>query len=74
MAYYPEKRWIAWVGFPLAAYMGLAMIDGDHHWVSDVIAGGLLGHVIGWTIGKAFARETSSRLAALSGSRQAPAE
>ena len=56
VAFYPDKRWIAWAGYPLAAFMGLAMLDGDHHWLSDVVAGALIAHIIGWTIGKAFAR------------------
>lgn len=54
VAYFPEHRWLAWVGYPLILLMGLAMIEGDFHWVSDVIAGALIGHVIGWTIGKRF--------------------
>jgi hypothetical protein len=32
------------------------MIDGDRHWASDVVAGALIGHAIGYSIGKAFRR------------------
>jgi len=42
------------VSYSVAATMGYAMIDGDHHWVSDVISGALLGQVVGWTVGTSF--------------------
>jgi membrane-associated phospholipid phosphatase len=51
------------VGYPAAALTGLAMIDGQFHWFSDVVAGALIGHCSGWTIGVAFRaryRETSA--------------
>ena len=34
--------------------MGYAMIDGNIHWASDVVAGVLIGHAIGWTVGTDF--------------------
>jgi membrane-associated phospholipid phosphatase len=46
------------ISYSLAGYMGWAMIDGDHHWASDVIAGALLGQVIGWTVGTSYASQT----------------
>jgi len=55
-AFYPERPWIAAVGYPLSFAIGLGMIDGDHHWTSDVIAGALIGHAIGSTIGRNFRR------------------
>lgn len=60
-AYYPEKRWIRWVGYPFVALTAWAMVDGDFHWFSDIIAGAIIGHVIGWTIGRHFRRELRSR-------------
>ena len=54
VAYYPLKRWIPVIGYPLALLMGFAMIDGDFHWTSDVVAGALLGHLAGWIVGKSF--------------------
>ncbi len=53
-AYYPGKLWIPAVGYPLALAIGFGMIDGDHHWASDIVAGALLGHAIGWSVGRAF--------------------
>jgi membrane-associated phospholipid phosphatase len=61
VAFYPEKRWISWLGFPLTAFMAWAMLDGNHHWLSDIIAGWLLAHVIGHYIGKSFATEFNRR-------------
>jgi membrane-associated phospholipid phosphatase len=54
--YYPEKRWIPWVGYPFALFTGLAMVDGDFHWASDVVAGALLGEVTGRIVGRGFRR------------------
>ncbi len=42
------------LAYAASALMGYAMIDGDIHWASDVVAGALIGHAIGWTIGKDF--------------------
>ncbi|MBM3296053.1 MAG: phosphatase PAP2 family protein [Candidatus Aminicenantes bacterium] len=54
--YYPEKRWIAWVGYPFALFTALAMVDGDFHWVSDVVAGAILGEILGGIVGRGFRR------------------
>ncbi|AFM11441.1 phosphatase PAP2 family protein [Turneriella parva] len=49
------RSWVVGVlSYGLATTMGYAMIDGDHHWLSDVISGALLGHVVGWTVGTSF--------------------
>jgi membrane-associated phospholipid phosphatase len=54
-AYYGrDAGLIPWIGYPLALLMGISTIDGDYHWASDVLAGGLIGHVIGWTVGKSY--------------------
>jgi len=55
-AFYPDKSWIAWIGYPLTLAMGLAVIENDSHWASDVIAGALIGHAIGYTTGRNFRR------------------
>lgn len=51
VAYAREHRWLVWVTYPIAAVTALAMVDGDYHWFSDVIAGALIAHPIAWTIG-----------------------
>jgi membrane-associated phospholipid phosphatase len=56
VAFYPERRWLAWVGYPVVAFVGLGLVEGDFHWVSDIFAGALIGHVIGWTVGTRIRR------------------
>ncbi len=53
-AFYPEKKWIAYWGYPVAVAISLGMIENDEHWFSDIVAGAFIGHIIGWTIGKNF--------------------
>jgi membrane-associated phospholipid phosphatase len=60
-AYLPEERWVPLVGYPLALGIGFGMIDRDSHWVSDVVAGALIGHAIGYTIGRNFRRREDAR-------------
>jgi membrane-associated phospholipid phosphatase len=62
VAYYPDELWIALIGYPVTLAVGVGMIEGDYHWLSDVVAGALIGHVIGWQIGREF-RETYDRRA-----------
>ena len=42
------------MGYPLALGIGLGMVDADEHWFSEIVAGALIGHVIGWSIGTNF--------------------
>ncbi len=53
-AYYREQVWIALVGYPLAGMMGYQMVEGRYHWLSDAVAGALIGWTVGDTIGRAF--------------------
>lgn len=56
-SYYPEKTWLRMASI---AYIGTiaacVMIDerGRAHWLSEVIAGGLMGYAIGSTVGNEF--------------------
>jgi membrane-associated phospholipid phosphatase len=54
VSFYPQELWLALVGYPTAFVIGIGMIEGDYHWLSDVVAGALIGHVIGWTVGGEF--------------------
>ncbi|MDX1388871.1 MAG: phosphatase PAP2 family protein [Acidobacteriota bacterium] len=47
----------AWIAYPVASLAGLARIEQDIHWASDVLAGAALGHVIG----KAVVRRRDER-------------
>ncbi len=53
-AFYPEKPWIAYFGYPIALAVGIGMVESDEHWFSDIVAGALIGHIIGWTVGTNF--------------------
>jgi len=55
-AYFPDQHWIPAIGYPLGILIGCGMVDGDRHWASDVIAGAVIGHAIGYSIGKDFRR------------------
>lgn len=76
-SFYPDEPWLIAVGYPLAAVIGIGMVEGDYHWLSDVVAGALIGHVIGWTVGDEFratyeARKQGKPAARATGIRFAP--
>jgi membrane-associated phospholipid phosphatase len=48
----PRRGWYAL--YLLVALTGLAMMEGHFHWPSDVAAGALIGHAVGWTTGRYF--------------------
>lgn len=54
VAFYPDDLWIALVGYPFATAVAIGMMEGDYHWLSDVVAGALIGHVFGFSIGADF--------------------
>jgi membrane-associated phospholipid phosphatase len=55
----PSDAWYRWLGYPLSTGIALGMWLGDHHWASDIIAGGLLGEAIGSSVGASFSQTTS---------------
>jgi membrane-associated phospholipid phosphatase len=57
-ASYPDRLWVAVAGYSLALAVGVGLVVGDRHWTSDVVAGALLGHAIGYSVGSAFRRRT----------------
>ena len=61
VAYYPEKKWIAFLGYPFVLFMAISMVDGDFHWVSDVVAASLIGFPVGSVIGRAIRVENQRR-------------
>lgn len=69
--YYPDKHWIAWIGYPVSLAMGLAVIENDSHWLSDVVAGAMIGHIIGYTTGQNFRRDFAGSRDGVASERQA---
>jgi membrane-associated phospholipid phosphatase len=50
----PSEAWYRWLGYPLGIGIAAGMWLGDHHWASDIVAGGLLGEAIGSSVGSSF--------------------
>ncbi len=60
-SYYVDADWIAWIAYPAASLIALGMLNGAHHWASDVVAGALLGHTVGSSVGRDFRRMQDAR-------------
>jgi membrane-associated phospholipid phosphatase len=59
-AYYREKPWMLPAAIGYALYVSAAVtfgVRGRVHWLSDAVAGTLMGAGIGWTVGSRFARD-----------------
>lgn len=53
---YSDNPWLVGsIAYPVAGAIAFGMLTGDHHWASDVVAGGLIAQGIGWSVGKSFA-------------------
>ncbi|GAC1413003.1 MAG: hypothetical protein NVSMB66_3740 [Candidatus Doudnabacteria bacterium] len=50
---YPEKKWLKWVAFSYAFAIGIG-VSVNIHWLSDAVAGALIGYAIGKKIGIDF--------------------
>jgi membrane-associated phospholipid phosphatase len=61
VAYYSDTPWLPFVVYPAASAIALGMLTGAHHWTSDVLAGAVLGHTIGWSAGRAFRKMHDAR-------------
>jgi membrane-associated phospholipid phosphatase len=44
---YPDKRWLKWSAYGLAAGVSLARVGGKKHFASDILVGSTLGYVTG---------------------------
>jgi membrane-associated phospholipid phosphatase len=54
VAFFPDETWLPFVAYPYAVAIAAGMVEADYHWLSDLVAGALLGHVIGWVVGSNF--------------------
>ncbi len=55
--YYPEETWLQAASYGYAMYIISSVflgLEGNMHWFSDGVAGGLMGYAVGSTIGKSF--------------------
>jgi len=60
-AFYPDEVWIPIVGYPAVAAIAIGMVENDSHWLSDIVAGALIGHAIGWASGRTFRQAFDAR-------------
>lgn len=44
---YRDTGWVPIVSYTLAAGVGLSRLTEDKHWLSDVVVGGVIGHLVG---------------------------
>lgn len=64
VSYYREKKWLWPVAFGWALYVMASVTfgaQGHVHWLSDAVAGGLMGFGIGWTTGSNFYKDRFSK-------------
>lgn len=59
---YRDKPWVTVVAYSLATTVGLSRIYQKQHWASDVLAGALIGYVVGKSIFRGSEWEKSQRL------------
>ena len=51
------RSWLGYVAYGAAAAVAAGMWLGNHHWMSDIVSGALLGGSIGRSVGLAFRRD-----------------
>jgi membrane-associated phospholipid phosphatase len=51
------RSWLGYVAYGAAAAVATGMWLGDHHWMSDILSGALMGVAIGRSVGLAFRRD-----------------
>lgn len=60
--YYPDRWWLSIPGSLLIAYTMIGVTVHDGHWMSDNIAGLLMGYAIGSTVGRSFRKLVHRKL------------
>jgi membrane-associated phospholipid phosphatase len=51
----PKNKWLVWFAYAYALYIGIG-VSVSIHWLSDFIAGALIGIVIGRVVARSFSR------------------
>ncbi len=44
---YCDNKWVKWLSYSFATMTGLSRLNDDKHWASDVVAGAVLGYLVG---------------------------
>ncbi len=51
--YGEEYAWVPYIAYGAAGFVAYSRIDGNEHWLSDIILGAAIGHVLGkWAVSK----------------------
>ena len=58
------RSWLGYAAYAAAAGVAAGMWLGDHHWMSDIISGGLIGVAVGRSAGLAFRDDADQKSAA----------
>ena len=62
--FYPEKTWLKIAGAVYWSYITASVVideRGDVHWLSEIVAGGLMGYALGKTIGTSFYKKRGKK-------------
>jgi membrane-associated phospholipid phosphatase len=51
---YGDHTWVPITAYAVAAGVGFSRLSGNHHWLSDVVIGGVVGHLIARTVVKNY--------------------
>jgi len=51
---YSDHAWVPITAYAVAAGVGFSRLSGNHHWLSDVVIGGVVGHLIARTVVKNY--------------------
>jgi membrane-associated phospholipid phosphatase len=51
---YSDHTWVSIAAYTVAAGVGFSRLSGNHHWLSDVVIGGVVGHLIARTVVKNY--------------------
>jgi membrane-associated phospholipid phosphatase len=51
---YSDHAWAPIAAYAIAAGVGFSRLSGNHHWLSDVVIGGVVGHLIARTVVKNY--------------------
>jgi membrane-associated phospholipid phosphatase len=63
--YWNDAPWVGLLAYPVAGAVGYGVVSGADHWLSDAVAGALIGQAVGWTIGRDFRRMQDTRTEAV---------
>ncbi len=58
---YSEHAWVPIASYTMAAAVGVSRLSGNRHWLSDVVFGGVVGHLVARTVVKNYRKRHGIR-------------